>query len=266
MLEENFANYFIEANATSAPTKLAKCSTRMKQEGVDHDTKRARVSSCPVQTYNSTKMQQHSVLHITSSTGVAGMIVSYVDRGCRIPTWKVSCEHVVRIQYVREYKDRLGINMNTKPLNIFRKKLVHGKNPSDESMAISILSLHRQTWYSSITMIHSDQVILQWAGSPQALLVVYVLCTAVLCSTWYTCCCLLLLYTMVMRKKSKLRIYEYEKSEGISCVLLHSQTCISLTMTHPSVIRPYRCTTTEMQQRADTVPPVGRSGQSRVVS
>ena len=39
----------------------------------------------------------------------------------------VSCEHVVRIQYVREYKDRLGINMNTKPFNMFRNKVVHDK-------------------------------------------------------------------------------------------------------------------------------------------
>ena len=37
-------------------------------------------------------------------------------------TWYVSCEHVVRIQYVREYKDRLGINMNTKPIIRSRDK------------------------------------------------------------------------------------------------------------------------------------------------
>ena len=136
------------------------------------------------------------------------------------------------------------------------------KNHSYGSMAISILSFNRQTWCSSITMIHSNQIILQWAGSPKALLVVYVLDTAAHCSTWCNCSCLLLLYN----KKKNEATYAYEKSEGISCVSLHSQTCISLIMTHPSGIRPYRYTTTEMQQRSDTVPPVGRSGPSRVVS
>ena len=60
MREENFAKYFIEANAKSAPTKFKKCF--MKHEGVDHDTKRTRASSCLVQTYNSRKKQQHSVV------------------------------------------------------------------------------------------------------------------------------------------------------------------------------------------------------------
>ena len=93
MPEENFAKYFIEANVKSAPTKFAKCF--MKQEGVDHDTKRARASSCPVQTYNSSKMQQHSVVHITSSTAVAGAIVSYVARGRMIPgTYHVNTSYV----------------------------------------------------------------------------------------------------------------------------------------------------------------------------
>ena len=64
--------------------------------------------------------------------------------------------------------------MNTKTFIIFRDKVVHDKdNASYESTAISILSLYRQTWCSSITMIHPNQTILQWAGSPQALFVVY---------------------------------------------------------------------------------------------
>ena len=150
--------------------------------------------------------------------------------------------------------------MNTKPFIIFRDKVVHdSKNPSYESTAISILSLHGQTWCSSITRIQPNHIILQWAGSPKALLVVYVLDTAAHCSTWCNCSCLLLLYN----KKKNEATYAYEKSEGISCVSLHSQTCISLIMTHPSGIRPYRYTTTEMQQRSDTVPPVGWPEQSR---
>ena len=73
------------------------------------------------------------------------------------------------------------------------------KNPSYESMAISILSLHRQTWCSSITMIHPNQIILQWAGSPQALLVVYMLYTAatVLQVILQECWCFLLLAAVV---------------------------------------------------------------------
>ena len=58
--KRNFEKYFVEANAKSAPTKFAKCF--MMQEGVDHDTKRARVSSCLVQTYNSSKKQHSLVL------------------------------------------------------------------------------------------------------------------------------------------------------------------------------------------------------------
>ena len=93
MPEENFAKYFIEANVKSAPTKFAKCF--VKQEGVDHDTKRARASSCPVQTYSSSKMQQQFVAHLTSSTAVAGVIVSYVDRGCVIPgTYHVNTSYL----------------------------------------------------------------------------------------------------------------------------------------------------------------------------
>ena len=93
MPKENSTIYYVEANAQIAPTKFAKCF--MKQEGVDHDTKRARASSCPVQTYNSSKMQQHSVVHITSSTAVAGAIVSYVARGRMIPgTYHVNTSYV----------------------------------------------------------------------------------------------------------------------------------------------------------------------------
>ena len=51
---------YIETNAKSAPTKFVKCF--MNQEGVDHDMKRARASSCLVQTYNSCRKQQHSVV------------------------------------------------------------------------------------------------------------------------------------------------------------------------------------------------------------
>ena len=58
--------------------------------------------------------------------------------------------------------------------------------------------------------------------------------TAALCSTCYNRCCLLLLY----QKKNIEAVHEYETSEGISCVLLHSQTCISLVMTNLSGIRP----------------------------
>ena len=60
MPEENFAQCFIEPNAKIAPTKFKKCF--MKQQGVGYDTKRARASSCLVQTYNSSKKQQLSAV------------------------------------------------------------------------------------------------------------------------------------------------------------------------------------------------------------
>jgi len=49
------------------------------------------------------------------------------------------------------------------------------KNPSYEGTARSFGSLRRQTWCSIITTTHPHQITLQWAGSPQPLLVVYVL-------------------------------------------------------------------------------------------
>ena len=72
-------------------------------------------------------------------------------------------------------------------------------------------------------MIHPRQIILQLAGSPQALLA-YVYVLQQHSSTWCNCHCLLLLYHM---KKIE-ATYECEKSEGRLCVPLHSQTRISL--------------------------------------
>ena len=119
--------------------------------------------------------------------------------GCTIVLY---VKHVVLIQFVRKHTDHLGININTKPLITFRDKVVHDKdNASYESTAISIFSLHRQTSCGSITMIHPHQIMMQWAGSPQALLVVHVLHqhSVVSGTTAGACCC------CIMRKKSKLR-------------------------------------------------------------
>ena len=161
--QEKFAKYFIDANAKSAQTKVAKCF--MKQEGVDHDTKPARTSSCLVETYSSSKKQQHSVVSLPVL--LLWLYPTY-DDGC---TMRIICEHVVRVQYVRKYRDHLGTNMNMKPFIIIPDKLVHGKKiPATKRTARSFVSLHRQTWCSSNTMIHPHQIILQWAGSPQALL------------------------------------------------------------------------------------------------
>ena len=61
-----------------APTKFAKCF--MKQEGVDHDTKRARSIACLVQTYNSSKKEQEAAtLCIITSGTFAAVVVSYVS-------------------------------------------------------------------------------------------------------------------------------------------------------------------------------------------
>ena len=85
MPKENSTIYFVEANAQIAPTKFAKCF--MKQEGVDHDTKRARASSCLVQTYNSSKKQQHSEV-LLQALLLLWLYHTY-DRGCMI---RVICE------------------------------------------------------------------------------------------------------------------------------------------------------------------------------
>ena len=91
MPEENLATYF-EANAKSAPTKFARCF--MKQEGVDHDTKRARASSCLVQTYNSSKKQQHSVVTLRALLLMLWLHHSY-DGGCMTPgTYHVNTSYV----------------------------------------------------------------------------------------------------------------------------------------------------------------------------
>ena len=83
-----------------------------------------------------------------------------------------------------------------------RTKWCIWKNPSYESTAISISSLHRQTWCSNITMIHPHHILLQWAGSPQALRVVYVLQHhSVVTGTSAAACCYCLAWI-----KSKLRI------------------------------------------------------------
>ena len=89
--EEEFAKYLIEANAKSAPTKFARCF--MKQEGVDHDTKRARASSCLVQTYNSSKKQQHSVALLRAL--LLPWLYHTCDRGCMTPgTYHVNTSYV----------------------------------------------------------------------------------------------------------------------------------------------------------------------------
>ena len=131
------------------------------------------------------------------------------------------------------------------------------KNPSYERAAISILSSHRRTWCSSINMIHPDH-------SGQYRRKHYLLCTYYSSTLSYLVQLLLLLAGIGSSDKVE-ATYENEKRQGMSCVLLRSQTFISLSMTHPSGIRSYRCTTTEMQQRSYTVPPVRRSGPSRVV-
>ena len=91
MPKENSTIYFVEANAQIAPTKFAKCF--MKQEGVDHDTKRARASSCLVQTYNSSKKQQHSEV-LLQALMLLWLYHTY-DRGCM-----TSRTYHVNISYV----------------------------------------------------------------------------------------------------------------------------------------------------------------------
>ena len=124
------------------------------------------------------------------------------------------------------------------------------KNPSYERTAISICSMHRQTWCSSITMIRPHQIIVLWVGSPQALLVVYVLRQhAVVPGTTATACC-----GCITRINIK-AAYEYGKSEGGSCVALLSQTCISIAMIHPS---PHLASGSGRRQRCSIWPEQSR--------
>ena len=58
---------------------------------------------------------------------------------------RIICEHAERIQYVRNYKVRLAINRNTKPIYILPDEVVNDKNPSCKSTARSLVSLRRHT-------------------------------------------------------------------------------------------------------------------------
>ena len=108
-------------------------------------------------------------------------------------TWYVSCEHIVRIQYVREYNDRLGINMNTKPFVIFRCKVVHYKKSQlpkygDIDLVVAQADLVQQHHHYPPQSDHTA------VGRIAASTTCCLCTTSALCSTWYNCCCLLLLY------------------------------------------------------------------------
>ena len=100
-------------------------------------------------------------------------------------TWYISCEHIVRIQDVREYKDRLGINMNTKLFIIFWDKVVHDKKShlrkyGDIDLVVAQADFVQHHHHDPPQSDHTA------LGRIAASTTCCVRTTAALCSTWYT--------------------------------------------------------------------------------
>ena len=110
-------------------------------------------------------------------------------------------KRVVRIQYVREYKDSFDFNTNTKPFIIFQYKVMHDRKTQlqkygDIDLVVALADLVQQHHHDPPQLDHTAR-----AGSPQVILVVYVLQPhSVVPGTTVAACC-----SSIIGKKSNLR-------------------------------------------------------------
>ena len=105
---------------------------------------------------------------------------------------RIICEHAERIQYVRNYKVRLAINRNTKPIYILPDEVVNDKKSQLQKYG----EIARFVAQAHLVQHHhhepppSDHTAL---GRIAASTTCCVRATAILCSTWYNfcgCCCI----------------------------------------------------------------------------